>query len=190
MVNNLFYKKYIQELSSSVDFSNKDLDIINKIFEKFKKVKKSNNKIIFIGNGGSAAISSHVSVDLTKNAKVRSICFNEADLITCFSNDYGYENWMSKALDFYAIKGDLIVIISSSGESKNVLNAGKWCNKYKFEFITLTGNKNINSLMKINKKGLNIWIDSKAYNIIELSHLLILLMLVDKLIGKVEYKNL
>ena len=145
---------------------------------------------MIFGNGGSAAISSHVSVDLTKNAKVRSICFNEADLITCFSNDYGYENWMSKALDFYAIKGDLVIIISSSGDSKNVLNAGKWCIKNKVKLITLTGNKDNNSLKKINKKGLNIWVNSISYNIIELSHLSILLMLVDQLIGKTEYKNL
>ena len=68
-------------------------------------------------------MASHVSVDLTKNAKIRSINFNESDLLTCLSNDYGYENWMSKALEFYSTKGDLIVIISSSGESKNVISA-------------------------------------------------------------------
>ena len=66
-----------------------------------------------MGNGGSAAITSHVSVDLTKNAKIRSINFNESDLLTCLSNDYGYDKWMSKALEFYSTKGDLIVIIQA-----------------------------------------------------------------------------
>ena len=82
------------------------------------------------GNGGSAAVSSHFSVDLTKNAKVRSINFNEADLITCFSNDFGYEKWLSNAIKFYADKGDLLFLVSVSGESKNIINAAKDAKKF------------------------------------------------------------
>ena len=63
-------------------------------------------------------MASHVSVDLTKICKIRAVNFNEADLLTCFSNDYGYENWVQKALSFYADKVDLLICISSSGESK------------------------------------------------------------------------
>ena len=58
---------------------------------------------------------------MTKVAKIRAINFNEANLITCFANDYGYDNWMTKAIDFYADKGDLIIFVSSSGKSKNIL---------------------------------------------------------------------
>ena len=72
-------------------------------------------------------------------------------MLTCLSNDYGYENWMSKALEFYSASGDLIVIISSSGESKNVISAANWCKKNKFELITLTGNKKNNRLKKLIK---------------------------------------
>ena len=54
-------------------------------------------KVIIAGNGGSAAMASHVAVDFTKAAGIRAINFNEADLITCFSNDYGYEHWVAQA---------------------------------------------------------------------------------------------
>ena len=68
-------------------------------------------------------MASHCSVDLTKNAGIRAINFNEADLITCFANDYGYENWVARAIDFYADEGDVLILISSSGSSENMLNA-------------------------------------------------------------------
>src|SRR5436853_3291861 len=83
-------------------------------------------KTIFAGNGGSAAMSSHAAVDFTKTAGVRAINFNEADLITCLANDYGYENWIEKALENYADPGDVIVLISSSGSSPNMVKAGQF----------------------------------------------------------------
>ena len=102
-------------------------------------IKTNKKKVILVGNGGSAAMASHVSVDLTKMCKIRSVNFNEADLITCFSNDYGYENWVQKALSSYADKGDLLICISSSGESKNIINGAKFAKKIGCKVVTLTG---------------------------------------------------
>ena len=65
-------------------------------------VEESNSKIIFAGNGASASIAAHGATDFTKQGKIRSITFNEANLITCLSNDYGYENWIKEALKFYS----------------------------------------------------------------------------------------
>ena len=65
------------------------------------------------GNGGSASIASHFSVDLSKNAKIKCINFNEANLLTCLSNDYGYEKWIEKALKIYGEQGDCLILISS-----------------------------------------------------------------------------
>ena len=93
--------------------------------------QKKRNKILIFGNGGSAAIASHFSVDITKNCGLRCINFNESDLITCFSNDYGYENWMKEAVNFYGDKGDVIILISSSGQSKNLINAAAEAKKKK-----------------------------------------------------------
>ena len=154
----------------------------------FKECSLSNNKVIFLGNGGSASIASHVSVDLTKNAKIRSINFNEADLITCFANDFGHDYWMQEALNMYGDNNDIVVLISSSGKSKNVINAAKWCIKFNLKLITFTGNSFDNPLKKLNKSGINFWINSKAYNHIELAHLFILLSIVDLIIGKNVYK--
>ena len=84
---------------------------------------------MIFGNGGSAAISSHFSVDLTKNAKVRCVNFNESDLLTCFSNDFGYDRWVEKSIEFYGDKNDLLILISAGGESKNMINAISACKK-------------------------------------------------------------
>ena len=92
---------------------------------------------------------------------------------------------MSKAIEYYADKGDLIILISSSGKSKNILNAAKKCQSIKLDLITLSGFYKNNPL---NKYGnINIWVDSKKYNIIETIHQTILLSALDYLI---EEKNI
>jgi D-sedoheptulose 7-phosphate isomerase len=176
-------KEIFTNLLLNIDYSN-ELSRCAKLFLKYKK----KNKIILIGNGGSASISTHVSVDLSKNAQIRAINLHEASLITCLSNDYGHQNWMQKALSMYCDDHDLVILISSSGESLNILNAAKWCVKNKIRLVTFTGFSKNNSLTKINKKSLNFWVDSKAYNHVELVHLFLLLNIVDFIIGRLEYK--
>ena len=78
--------------------------------------------LLVFGNGGSAAIASHFTVDLTKNARIRATNYNEADLITCLANDYGFEQWAPKAIEYFADSGDFIIRISSSGNSPNIVN--------------------------------------------------------------------
>ncbi len=126
-----------------------------------------------------------MSVDLTKNAKIRTVNFNEADLITCFSNDYGYEKWVEKAVEFYADKNDTLVLISSSGKSKNMINACKTAKKRKINTISFTGHSYNNPLSKIS--DLSLWVGSKAYNFIENTHQIWLLTVCDSIIGKREY---
>ena len=179
-----YFTLYSKLLSFDYSQIKKKLILIKK---NIIKLKKNNKKIIIFGNGGSAAISSHFSVDITKNANVRCINFNEPDLITCFSNDYGYENWLSNSIKFYGDKGDMLIAISSSGKSKNIVNGCIAAKRKKFsKIITLTGNKKNNPVMK--KGDINLWIDSKGYNFIENIHQFWLLLLVDLLIGKIEYK--
>ena len=141
---------------------------------------------MIFGNGGSAAIASHVSVDLTKNANIRCTNYNEADLITCFSNDYGYEKWIEKAVDFYSDQNDVLILISSSGKSKNMINACKAARKKNIsKIITFTGHEKNNPLSKLG--DINFWIDSKAYNFVENTHQIWLLTICDLIIGKREY---
>jgi len=184
----LFINKYISDLNSFNKYIIKNYknDIL-KIADLFIETNKKGRKIIFIGNGGSASICSHVSVDLSKNAKIRSINFNESDLITCLSNDYGHENWMKEAIKLYYDKEDLVVILSCSGNSPNLCNAAKYSLNKNLNVITITGNLKSNKLRSINKKGINIWINSKSFNQIEILFNTILLLIVDLIIGKKIY---
>ncbi len=181
----IFLKNYLNDLSDTI---RPGKDIINDLIQVrniFLKISKKKGKILIFGNGGSAAIASHVSVDLTKNAKIRTVNFNEADLITCFSNDYGYERWIEKAVDFYADPNDALVLISSSGKSKNMLNACKAAKRKKIKVISLTGHTKNNPLSKV--ADLSLWINSKAYNFVENTHQIWLLTVCDLIIGKREY---
>ena len=81
------------------------------------ETKNKKGKVILIGNEGNSAIASHVSVDLNKAVGIKSLNFCEYDLITCLSNDYGYENWVSKALEYHLEKHDLIIISSSGSQN-------------------------------------------------------------------------
>ena len=141
---------------------------------------QSGKKLIVVGNGGSAAMASHVAVDFTKAAGIRAINFNEADLITCFANDYGYEHWVEKALEAYADKGDLVILISSSGKSQNILNAAEKANEMGLSVITVSGFLTDNPLRKLG--DLNLWVDSTEYNIVEMTHHVWLVAIIDYLI--------
>ena len=153
-----------------------------------KNCSRYGGKLIILGNGGSSAIASHAAADFSKNAGIRAICFSDASLITCLSNDYSFNEWMKKALELYSDNEDLVILISSSGNSQNIINAGKYCKKKKLKVITLSGMHINNKLKKLNKNDINFWVNSFAYNHIELIHLYILLLMVDVIIGKTIYK--
>jgi D-sedoheptulose 7-phosphate isomerase len=180
-----FLVKYFDLLINNLYSSNYN-DLVNTADLILESASK-NGKIIIAGNGGSAAMASHVSVDLTKAAGIRAINFNEADLITCFANDYGYENWITKALEFYIEKFDLVILISSSGQSKNLLNAACWLKSQNVPFVTLTGFEKTNPLHS-SGGDVNFWVDSKSYNIVEMTHHIWLLSIVDLLIERKIYK--
>ncbi len=104
-------KEYFDEFANMVAHNQEIDNQLVELCKLFKKTHDNGNKMIFVGNGGSAAMASHCSVDLTKNAGIRAINFNEADLITCLANDRGYENWVSEALSLYVDSGDVVVLI-------------------------------------------------------------------------------
>ena len=183
-----FVKVYLEDFAALVKPNDQIVEKIITAKNTLVQAKKNNAKIMIFGNGGSAAIASHVSVDLTKNANIRSVNFNEADLITCFANDYGYERWIEKAIDFYADDKDVLILISSSGKSLNMINACKAASNKKIsKIITFTGHDKNNPLSKLG--DINFWIDSKAYNFVENTHQIWLLTIVDLIIGKREYSS-
>ena len=170
------YFNVIDGKSRTIDY--KELVQASELLE---KANKSGGKIIIVGNGGSAAIASHVTIDFTKAAGMRATCFNESSLLTCFSNDYGYENWVARALEFYADKYDLVLLISSSGESKNITNGARQAKKMGLSIITLSGFSSENELRSLG--DVNLWVDSTQYNIIEIIHQTWILSIVDYVVS-------
>jgi D-sedoheptulose 7-phosphate isomerase len=181
-----FLANYLDDFSDLVKPQEETVEKLVEVTDLLKAVHKAGNKALIFGNGGSAAIASHFSVDLTKNAGLRCVNCNEADLITCFANDYGFERWVEKAVDFYGNAGDLLIVISSSGCSENMLNGVKAARNGKFRgVVTLSGFSKDNPLRQLG--DINLWADSKAYNFVENIHQVWLLAIVDLIIGSREY---
>ena len=181
-------KKWLDEyfdLYKKVIFDKSVYDTIINAKDMIVDCHDSGGKVIIVGNGGSAAIASHYSVDLTKNARIRSVNFNDSSLLTCFSNDYGYENWVKKAIEFYGEPNDVAIFISSSGNSPNIINGIDQAKLMGMKTITLSGFSPENKLSNLGE--LNFWVNSSAYNIVENTHQIWLLCIIDMIIGKPEY---
>ena len=182
---NNFYHNYFAEYKK-LAFNDEVLLQLEQFKEIVSKVKSNNSKLIFAGNGASASIASHGAVDFTKQAKVRSITFNESNLITCYSNDYGYQNWVSEAIRSYSDLGDVVVLISVSGESPNIVKASETAKTLGLEVVTFSGRDSNNSLKL--SGDLNFWVNSHAYNIVECIHMIWLTTVIDAFIGKSVYE--
>ena len=186
MDTKVFLTSYLNDFSELVKPDENIVHKLTEVSDLLKAVNTKGNKILIFGNGGSAAIASHFSVDVTKNAGLRCVNFNEADLITCFANDYGFEHWVEKAVDFYGDKGDLLIVISSSGSSENMLNGVKAARNGNFKaVVTFSGFSKDNPLRQLG--DINLWVDSRAYNFVENIHQVWLLAMVDLIIGSREY---
>lgn len=176
-----FYKNYFSRISGCVATLENDTEDLNTSVDLMHLTKSRGGKVILIGNGGSAAIASHVTIDLTKAAQLRALNFNESSLITCFSNDYGYENWVDKALEAHAEMHDLVILISSSGKSLNILNGARQARAMGLKVLTFSGFSAENPLRSLG--DVNFWADSSEYNVVEMTHNIWLLALVDKYIA-------
>ena len=175
MDHKFFFKNYsdsIYDLLNEVD-----TNLICQSVELIEKKIKAKNKIYIVGNGGSASIASHVSVDFVKVAKIRSSTFNNSNIITCLANDYGYENWVEEAIKAYCSFEDLMILISSSGKSANIVNAANYCKQNNIDLITLSGFEKNNDLSKLGI--INFHVNSTNYNYIEMTHHIVLLNIVD-----------
>jgi D-sedoheptulose 7-phosphate isomerase len=115
------------------------------VLDEFKKVKISGRKILVIGNGGSAALASHFAADLGSGSLLRGIDYpiislvDNVPVITAAANDFGYENIFARQLINIAKSGDLLIIISSSGNSKNLIEASKVARKIGMKIIGIVG---------------------------------------------------
>src|SRR6267378_1531916 len=163
------YNKHFSEYFSSAVLRNQVEEAI--------AVIRSSKRIFFTGNGGSNSICSHMMEDFAKMGRYPTFAFSDAALITCYANDYGYEKAMEEWLKIHFTQGDLLIAISSSGESKNILNAVAYANSVNKNAITLSGFKAGNSLSKLGK--VNFHLPASNYGIVECFHQVILHVILD-----------
>ena len=146
---------------------------VNKITEDVKNSLgywiNNHSEIIIIGNGGSNSIASHISQDYTKVLDKKSYSFSDPSRLTCYINDYGRDNAYAEFLNDFVDKDTLVILISSSGNSMNIVNAAKYCENNNITYLALTGFDKNNKLNNMNP----MWrwhVDSDDYGIVECVH--------------------
>src|SRR6516165_6780262 len=122
-------------------------------------IHDAGNTIMFIGNGGSAGLASHLAIDFSKNGRLRAMAFNDPSVLTCLGNDLGYENVFAKQIEFHGRSGDLLVAISSSGRSPNILRAVKAVRAANCKVVTFSGFTTDNDLRSAG--DINFFVQSK-----------------------------
>lgn len=143
---------------------------------------KHGSKIYFIGNGGSAAIASHMATDFWKNAGIAAQAFNDSVLITCISNDNGYKYIFEKSIEMFAHPKDLLIAISSSGMSENILRGVQASLAKGMRVITLSGFGETNPLRRLGE--INFYVPAAHYGHVEVIHHALCHCLVDTIINK------
>jgi D-sedoheptulose 7-phosphate isomerase len=143
----------------------------------FRATHEAGNKVMFVGNGGSSTIASHMAIDFSKNGNLRAICFTDAAALTCLGNDLGYENVYAKQIEMLGRPNDVLVAISSSGNSPNILNAAIAARMIEATVITLSGFAGNNKLRRLGDH--NLYISDHSYGFVEVTHLAILHAILD-----------
>lgn len=152
---------------------------INKVTQQLKFSKMSGGKVYLIGNGGSAAVASHAVSDFIKASGIAAFTLHEPSLITCMSNDLGYDQAYARILNVVFTSLDTLIAISSSGNSENICNAVKIATEIGGITMTLSGFKQDNALRKLG--DLNVWLNMCDYGLVEIGHLFIIHNIADRI---------
>jgi D-sedoheptulose 7-phosphate isomerase len=138
-------------------------------------------RLFFIGNGGSAAIASHLATDAQKNGRFPTFGPGDCSLMSCYGNDYGFDHVYSEQIERHGQLGDVLFAISSSGMSENILRAVDCAKKKMMNVVTLSGFGEGNFLRS--KGQVNFYVPSNEYGTVEISHLAILHSILDEAIS-------
>jgi D-sedoheptulose 7-phosphate isomerase len=172
------------------DWSGADVTFSNffqRLIDWTRATHDAGNSVLFVGNGGSAAVASHMAIDFSKNGGIRAQAFNDASALTCLANDFSYDEVFSEQIKMHAREGDLLVAISSSGGSKNILNAAAAGRAKGCRVVTLSGFNADNPLRKTG--DLNAFVPSAEYGFVEISHLSLIHAVVDLAAGWPKWKS-
>ena len=150
---------------------------VNQAVEMIVSLAGTSRKVMLIGNGGSAALVSHTQNDLCASVGVRAMVFNEASLLTALTNDYGYATAFKRLVDLWADPADLLIAVSSSGKSENILQAVQAAAERGCQVITFSGFLPSNPLRTFG--DLNFYVASDVYGLVETSHMALMHALTD-----------
>jgi D-sedoheptulose 7-phosphate isomerase len=151
------------------------------VIERAREAQATGHKLLFVGNGGSAGISSHSAIDYTKAGNLRALSLNDGAALTCLGNDLGYEQVFAYQIRAHGRPGDLLIAISSSGRSPNILNAVAAARDQGMAVVTLSGFAPDNALRQ--SGDVNFYIGSDHYGMVEISHLAICHAILDLHVG-------
>lgn len=146
-----------------------------------RAITEGGGTIYFIGNGGSAGIASHMAIDFTKNGGMRALAFNDGSYLTCLGNDLGFDQVFAKPLEMHARKGDLLIAISSSGRSANILNGVEMARQRGCSVLTFSGFGADNPLRA--RGDFNFYLGSGEYGFVEVGHLALIHTILDLAMG-------
>jgi D-sedoheptulose 7-phosphate isomerase len=141
------------------------------------QLQAENQRIYIVGNGGSAAIASHAAIDFWKNGGIPSLTFNDSSLLTCISNDIGFEDVFAAPLEMFASQGNLVICISSSGNSPDIVKACQTAQRKQCQLITLSGFSHDNKIRSLGK--INFFVPAFSYGFAEIIHQYILHCILD-----------
>lgn len=182
-----YLKEFSEVIASTMVTSGRQSEIqsesaIAEIADMFMEMDRNGGKVYLVGNGGSSGIISHSSIDFINACKMKAMPLTDNSILTCLANDYGYENVFSKALETMFTEKDILIAVSSSGSSKNILNAAEAAKKMGGRVLTYSGFKSDNPLRS--KGDYNIWLNSNDYGKVEIGHALLLHVLTDELMRR------
>ena len=195
-MKNNYESKYFEFISNGLEetlyeIENKSVlkeDFFNELVNLTSITKKLKGRLFFIGNGASAAFSNHMALDWSKNGGLYATSLSDSALLTALSNDYSYEQAFVEFLKIESVnKNDLIVTISSSGNSKNIINVLEYCNLAKIKTIGFSGLKNDNKTRLL--ADFSLYVPKKTYGIVECIHQVFLHLWLDKSMGIYEWER-
>ena len=201
-MKNKFYSNYFksitQGLEKSLYYQNQQLSepeiffkTINDILNKLRETK---SKIYFFGNGASAAFANHMALDFSKNGKILSKSLSDSALLTALSNDFSFEKAMVEFLKIEEVsKTDLVITISSSGNSPNIVSVLNYCKENSINSLALSGLKKDNKSVTI--ADFSIYVPMKTYGMVECIHQIFLHLILDESMeiyewDRSEYQNM
>jgi D-sedoheptulose 7-phosphate isomerase len=158
--------KFFEECMQNLD----RVDVVDE-YKKYPYAYEAHKKFILIGNGGSNSAAGHIAQDMTKRGGKKALAFTDASMLTCFMNDFGVEKAYSKFVEYYAEADTFVILISSSGESKNIIESVRLCQTEGLRYGVLTAFGDSNTVRTMSADAaFNYYIPTQSYGVAECLH--------------------